>query len=454
MIKQSTRPLRKAVLLFFVTIILFPTIHCMDSQEKKLSIDEIKNHLYLFLSLPLDLQRRIAFLMIQDSLNHTFERTTTLSGHTDSICFVDYSPDEKKFLSVSGDGTLAIWDSEHETKKHQLTVYPNIPTPPPFIPDHMKTVAFTQDSSLFLTGFFGAAHHQSVIRDIESGEELSSHRVSELTPNQLLINGSANLLILPRDLSESNYLWSRESNSKLYELQKDSFDIDYRIFSPDYTKIVLISKEGTLYVYDATTLELLITFNHHQKPIRSIVFNHAVTKIVTFDESTGYVWSLNPAHPHLSTLSTPSTIISAAFSPDDTILFTCSEQGKVQLWDLYSGKSFFTLPSTSTFSALTCRSDGKKLLLATQKGDLEIWQHSVSVDVMKLIHMCAIPLQAWVIVKAYEGHITQNPFMLKKGTLEYTLFTTMDPSIQKYIQQWLSIYLVDDLEPFFPRTIV
>ena len=66
----------------------------------------------------------------------------TLEGHADVVFSVSYSPDGKKIISGSWDGTLRIWDAQSGTLENVLRGHT----------DKVNTVRYSSDGAKIISG--------------------------------------------------------------------------------------------------------------------------------------------------------------------------------------------------------------------------------------------------------------------------------------------------------------
>ena len=72
----------------------------------------------------------------------------TLTGHTDKVLCVAFSPDGKRIVSGSSDGTLKIWDAESAEQLQTLTGHTSKVLSVAFSPDGKRIVSGSRDRTL------------------------------------------------------------------------------------------------------------------------------------------------------------------------------------------------------------------------------------------------------------------------------------------------------------------
>jgi WD40 repeat protein len=106
-------------------------------------------------------------------------------------------------------------------------------------------------------------------------------------------------------------------------------------FSPDGTRVVTASDDGTARVWDAATGQPLTSPLAHQDKVWSVAFSPDGTRVVTASEDkTARVWDAATGKPLTGPLAHQDKVWSAAFSPDGTRVVTASEDKTARVWDV------------------------------------------------------------------------------------------------------------------------
>jgi WD40 repeat protein len=106
-------------------------------------------------------------------------------------------------------------------------------------------------------------------------------------------------------------------------------------FSPDGTRIVTASSDGTAWLWDAETGVLLLTLERHTSYVLSCAFSPNGKRIVTAsNDKTARVWDAETG-ALLTTLEGHTGIVySCAFSPDGKRIATASGDKTARLWNV------------------------------------------------------------------------------------------------------------------------
>ena len=101
-------------------------------------------------------------------------------------------------------------------------------------------------------------------------------------------------------------------------------------FSPNGKKIVTVSEDGTIKLWDLEG-KLISTFIGHTKPVNCIEFSPDGTRIVTAsDDKTARIWDLKGNQ--LAVFEHENEVPEVQYSKDGTRIITTTSYGKVKSW--------------------------------------------------------------------------------------------------------------------------
>ena len=112
-------------------------------------------------------------------------------------------------------------------------------------------------------------------------------------------------------------------------------DVQSAAFSPDGTRIVTASRDGTARIWDAITGAEIRVLRGHEYAARSAAFSPESTRIVTASwDNTARIWDAVSGSEIRVLRGHEDCVESAAFSPDGTRIVTASWDKTARIWDV------------------------------------------------------------------------------------------------------------------------
>jgi WD40 repeat protein len=289
----------------------------------------------------------------------------TLKGHEKVESEASYSPDGQRILTASADGTARIWDAA--TGARVLTIKG---TGAPLF-----GASYSPDGARILThGLDSSAR----VWDAHSGAEV----LTLAGPASTLIKSACysrdGSRILTASLRTSATVWDAKSGAAILAIERGSdgllsasFSLDGRriatqndrndrnevrildarsgaqllvmsetrglyaaTFSPDGTRIVLATEDGTASVRDVASGAVVLEFRGHEgKALAAAAYSPDGTRIVTAGvDGTAQVWDARSGAHHRTLIGHTYAPVVASYSPDGTRIVTGSLDGTAKIW--------------------------------------------------------------------------------------------------------------------------
>jgi WD40 repeat protein len=242
----------------------------------------------------------------------------TLRGHLAGVFSAAFSPDGRRIVTGSRDGTAKVWDAESGNELMTLKGHS----------DGVEAVAFSPDGQRIATGSWDGT---AKVWDAATGHQLAT----------------------------------------LYGHDDQVWSVAY---SPDAKRIVTGSADSTAKVWDAASGRNLFTLNEHKGPIFSVAFSPDSQRIVTgSQDTTAKVWDAASGKPLLTLKGHRLSIFSVAFSPDGRRIVTGSEDRTARVWDAVSGTNLLTLADDAIWS-VAFSPDGQRIVTGSRDQTAKVWE--------------------------------------------------------------------------------
>jgi WD40 repeat protein len=161
-------------------------------------------------------------------------------------------------------------------------------------------------------------------------------------------------------------------------------------FSPDGSKIVTASSDGTATIWDAQTGVVERTLEGNDDAglwvIRSASFSPDVSKVVTAsDDKTAKIWNAQTGVLERTLAGHRTTVTAASFSPNGNKIVTASRDGTAKIWDAVTGILERTLrvgdPTAGWVNSASYSPDGNsnKIVTACSDQTAKIWNAQTEV---------------------------------------------------------------------------
>ncbi|MBD2384098.1 serine/threonine-protein kinase [Cylindrospermum sp. FACHB-282] len=319
----------------------------------------------------------------------------TLKGHDQSVLSVAISPDGKTIASTSdglrptggdglrptgGDRIIKLWNLATGQQISSLSGNSQRVNVVIFSPDGKTLVSGGDDNTIKVWNL--ATGKQ--IRTLE-GHSDSVHALAISPDAQTLVSGSDDNTIK---------IWNLTTGKQIRTLVGHTFWVRSVALSKDGVTLASGSFDKTIKLWNISKGKEIITLKGNTQTVTSVAFSpdgktFASGSRVRFQhdggdglrptggERTIKLWDLATGKETRILAGHANTVTSIAFSPDGKILASGSRDRTIKLWNLATVEEITTLEGhTNTVTSLAFSPDGKTLVSGSEDNTIKIWRLS------------------------------------------------------------------------------
>ena len=288
----------------------------------------------------------------------------TFRGHTARVWSADFSPDGRRIVTSSDDGTAKVWDVS--TGQAVITLAGH--------DDWVRSAAFSPDGSRIVTG---SKDYLARIWDAATGAEIRQLRGHRSAIRTVAFSQDGRRIVTACQDGTAR-TWDADTGRPLVILRGHSNWVFSAAFAPDGRRIVTAGDDGTARIWDAAEGRELRRLEGHDGNVRTAAFSPDGRQVVTagqdrtakiWDSESGRIQKILPGHLR--------TVFSAAFSPDGRHIVTASGDQTARIWNATSGRELnqFRGHGAEIYTAVFSQ-DGRRILTASEDKTSKIWDVS------------------------------------------------------------------------------
>ena len=288
-----------------------------------------------------------------------------LEGHTDSVLSAAFTPDGRRVVTASQDGTARVWDLRPDLSLDSVATGTGPIAMVAVSPDGQRIVAVGEDEAAV------------VWTPARTGVVRLAGKISRWSAPSFSADGRRVLAIgedrVPR-------MWDAETGATLKDYRGHDGDVRSVALSPDGTVVATGGEDTTVRLWDFLTGVERHRLTGHKARLGTVQFSPDGKRIVSSgvgvdekDDPRALVWSIDGA-PQMQLQGTVEKLDAGAFSRDGRMIVGEGEGGKVTIWNAQSGAVLASYDSARTLGVHGSFSpDGRRILTTHDDGSVRLW---------------------------------------------------------------------------------
>ncbi|MEO8286520.1 MAG: fasciclin domain-containing protein [Chloroflexota bacterium] len=286
-----------------------------------------------------------------------------LTGHTDAVWQAVFSPDGKKIVTASADGTVRIWDAV--SGKTLLTITGHT--------DEVRGAVFSPDGKTVLTA---SGDKTARIWDATTGKELMRFTGHTDLVGKAVFSPDGKTVVTT-SIDGTARTWDVQTGKSMVTYSNQGPGNLNRIaFSPDGKTVVTSGDDKTARIWDPLTGKEIMVLRGHTDGIAAVAFSPDGKLVATAsNDKTARVWDAATGKEVHRYEGHEGKVYGAAFSPDGRYLLTSSEDQTARLWDVQSGAEVRRFTGhTDVVRSVSFSPDGKYFVTASHDNTARLWR--------------------------------------------------------------------------------
>jgi WD40 repeat protein/serine/threonine protein kinase len=293
----------------------------------------------------------------------------TLEGHTDWINAVAVTPDANWALSASADRTLRVWDLENGQLVRTLTGHT----------DRVNAVVITPDGQCAISA---SADRTLRVWDLKSGQTVRTLEGHLDMVNAVTVTPDGRTVVSASS-GRTLRLWDLQSGKSVRTLQvhldgvKASQSAWERavVVTADGRRVISGSADNSLRVWDLESGQLVRTLAGHTNKVTAVsLMPDGCRAISGSADHTLRMWDLESDQLVRTLTGHTDWVTAVVVTPDGLRAISASADHTLRMWDLERGESVPKLAGhTDNVTAVALMPDGRRAALVSDYHLLQVW---------------------------------------------------------------------------------
>jgi WD40 repeat protein/TPR repeat protein len=282
-------------------------------------------------------------------------------GHTGPVWWAAFSPDGRRAVTASSDGSARIWDTSTGRQMVQFVGT-----------DLLNRAVYSHDGRRIVTA---SRDGSARVWDAATGREIAA-LIGHTGPVESAAFSPDDRRVVTASHDRSARVWDATTGREILRLTGHADKLIAAAFSPDGQYLVTASHDTTARLWDAATGHPLRRFIGHRRRVEDAEFSPDGEHLVTAStDATARVWDVKTGRQLAVLSGHQGAVMSAAFSPDGERIVTASADRTTRVWDAVTGEQIGRLGADpDQLQAAAFSPDGRRIVTASFGKAAKIWE--------------------------------------------------------------------------------
>jgi WD40 repeat protein len=280
--------------------------------------------------------------------------------HRKGITCAQWAPNGTSFASADAEGTVKLWD----TQMHRLIGKPMMHR------KRVRSVAFSPDGNTIVTA---SDDHTAQLWSALTGDPVGRPLVHNGAVKSACFSPLGQCVASATE--DYVRLWNAATLAPIGRMLRRRFTVESFSFDSTGTLVLMTSTDQVPCIWDALTWKVIQEYHGHRGRVKAAEFSPNGHNVVSVGEDCSVqVWTSKASDVRRLVLHNESGFRCAFFSPDGARVITGSDDSTAQQWDASTGKKLGEpLRHESGVVLASFSPDGQAVVTLTQKNAICLW---------------------------------------------------------------------------------
>jgi len=247
-----------------------------------------------------------------------WQEICTITGHTNSVYSIAFSPDGKIIASSSHDKTIKLWRVKDGQEIRTLTGHTN----------SVYGVAFSPDGEILASSSWDKSIKIWRVKDGQEVSTIKGHN-NLVYAVAFSVNGE---ILASSSWDRTIKIWRVKDGKLLLNITSHVDSIRCLAFSPNGEFLASGSHDNTIKIWWTKNWQEILTITGHSWYVDSVAFSPDGETLVSSSNQTIKIWRVKDGKEICNLTGHANSVYSVAFSPDGETIASGSSDKTIKIW--------------------------------------------------------------------------------------------------------------------------